>query len=302
MDGIEAVRIIREELGAESEYARTIPIIALTANAIFGNEALFLQQGFQAFLTKPIDIMQMDAAINRWVRDKKMEKEIDLKTPENKNIESIGMTNPSDQLDPSIEALIKAGAHIKGLDIRSSLKRINWDTETWIKMVHVFIRTTPGLLEILKDKTKENLSKFAITVHGMKSVCYSFGALNAGDKAKELEKHSRAGDLSFVQENTDSFVRMIEEFLKGLEELLEAITVKIEKPLKERPDPEVLAKILKAAESYNLRNLEEGIAALDEYSYQEEQELILWLKEQCKALEFAAIQERVAKKLEPLKT
>jgi CheY-like chemotaxis protein len=36
MDGIEAVRIIREEIG--SEYARTVPIIALTANALVGND------------------------------------------------------------------------------------------------------------------------------------------------------------------------------------------------------------------------------------------------------------------------
>jgi CheY-like chemotaxis protein len=39
MDGFEAVRIIREEIG--TEYAKKIPIIALTANAIIGNEDLF---------------------------------------------------------------------------------------------------------------------------------------------------------------------------------------------------------------------------------------------------------------------
>ncbi|MDR1744123.1 MAG: response regulator, partial [Planctomycetota bacterium] len=40
MDGIEATRIIREEIG--TEYARNIPIVALTANAIVGNEEMFL--------------------------------------------------------------------------------------------------------------------------------------------------------------------------------------------------------------------------------------------------------------------
>jgi CheY-like chemotaxis protein len=72
MDGVEATRIIREEIG--TEYARTVPIIALTANAIVGSEDMFLQNGFQAFLSKPIDIMRMDIIINHWVRDKKMEK------------------------------------------------------------------------------------------------------------------------------------------------------------------------------------------------------------------------------------
>jgi signal transduction histidine kinase/FixJ family two-component response regulator len=76
MDGIEALRIIRNEI--DSDYARTIPVIALTANAIIGNRELFLNKGFQDFLTKPIDIIKLDESINRWVRDKKKEKEMGL--------------------------------------------------------------------------------------------------------------------------------------------------------------------------------------------------------------------------------
>jgi CheY-like chemotaxis protein len=68
MDGIEATRIIREEI--DTEYAKTVPIIALTANVIVGNEDMFLHSGFQAFLSKPIDVFLMDDIINRWVCNK----------------------------------------------------------------------------------------------------------------------------------------------------------------------------------------------------------------------------------------
>jgi signal transduction histidine kinase/DNA-binding response OmpR family regulator len=74
MDGIEATRIIREDIG--SEYAKSIPIIALTANAIEGNEEIFLGKGFQAFLSKPIDIQRMDQVIRKWVRDRELEKKL----------------------------------------------------------------------------------------------------------------------------------------------------------------------------------------------------------------------------------
>jgi CheY-like chemotaxis protein/nitrogen-specific signal transduction histidine kinase len=70
MDGVEATIKIRA-LG--SKYAQTIPIIALTANAIAGNEQMFLENGFQAFLPKPINIMSLDLAVKRWVRDKSRE-------------------------------------------------------------------------------------------------------------------------------------------------------------------------------------------------------------------------------------
>jgi len=71
MDGVEATRIIREEIG--TKYAKTVPIIALTANAITGNKEMFLSKGFQAFISKPLEIRHLDAVIRRWVRDKNRE-------------------------------------------------------------------------------------------------------------------------------------------------------------------------------------------------------------------------------------
>jgi len=70
MDGIEAAEKIRA-LG--TKYAMTIPIIALTANAIEGNEQMFLSRNFQAFIPKPINIMKLDSIVQRWVRDKTRE-------------------------------------------------------------------------------------------------------------------------------------------------------------------------------------------------------------------------------------
>jgi signal transduction histidine kinase len=66
MDGIEAVRIIRNEI--DSEYARNIPIIALTANAIIGNEDMFLERGFNAMLAKPIEINKLEELLSKYGR------------------------------------------------------------------------------------------------------------------------------------------------------------------------------------------------------------------------------------------
>jgi CheY-like chemotaxis protein len=66
MDGVEATKIIRA-LG--TEYAKNIPVIALTANAVSGSEQMFLQNGFNAFLPKPFNAMLLDAVVKMWVRD-----------------------------------------------------------------------------------------------------------------------------------------------------------------------------------------------------------------------------------------
>jgi PAS domain S-box-containing protein len=70
MDGMEATAAIRA-LG--TEYAHNIPVIALTANVVAGNEQMFLNNGFTAYLPKPFNVMSLDFIIQRWVRDKARE-------------------------------------------------------------------------------------------------------------------------------------------------------------------------------------------------------------------------------------
>jgi CheY-like chemotaxis protein len=70
MDGIEATAAIRA-LG--TKYAQDLPVIALTANAIVGNEQMFLDHGFNAFLPKPFNALSLDSVIQQWVKDKSRE-------------------------------------------------------------------------------------------------------------------------------------------------------------------------------------------------------------------------------------
>ncbi|MCL2121791.1 MAG: ATP-binding protein [Clostridiales bacterium] len=64
MDGVATTRAIRE-IG--SPYASAIPIIALTANALAGNEKMFTENGFQGFLAKPIEMHKLDAVLHEWL-------------------------------------------------------------------------------------------------------------------------------------------------------------------------------------------------------------------------------------------
>jgi signal transduction histidine kinase/CheY-like chemotaxis protein len=65
MDGIEATVKIR---ALDTEYAKKIPIIALTANVVAGSEQMFLENGFNAFLPKPFNVISLDSVIQRWVK------------------------------------------------------------------------------------------------------------------------------------------------------------------------------------------------------------------------------------------
>jgi CheY-like chemotaxis protein len=67
MDGLEATKRIRI---IDSDYAKNLTIIALTADAIVGNEEKFYQHGFDGFLSKPIDLGELDNLLRKWVRDR----------------------------------------------------------------------------------------------------------------------------------------------------------------------------------------------------------------------------------------
>jgi len=71
LDGIETTKIIRRMPG---EYFATLPIIALTANAISGMRNLFLQSGMNDLLTKPIELPKLNDILDRWLPSNKKSK------------------------------------------------------------------------------------------------------------------------------------------------------------------------------------------------------------------------------------
>jgi len=63
MDGMEATKIIRA-LGYKK------PIVALTANALVGQARVFMDNGFDGFISKPIDTRQLNMTLNKFIRDR----------------------------------------------------------------------------------------------------------------------------------------------------------------------------------------------------------------------------------------
>jgi CheY-like chemotaxis protein len=50
---------------------RDLPIIALTANAVSGMKEMFLQNGFNDFLSKPIEISKLNDILEKWIPPEK---------------------------------------------------------------------------------------------------------------------------------------------------------------------------------------------------------------------------------------
>jgi CheY-like chemotaxis protein len=65
MDGIELLTTIKSLKDYECP-----PIVALTANAIAGSRKVYLDEGFDDYIPKPIDLNELDQVINKYLKDK----------------------------------------------------------------------------------------------------------------------------------------------------------------------------------------------------------------------------------------
>jgi HPt (histidine-containing phosphotransfer) domain-containing protein len=256
-----------------------VPIIALTANAIVGNEDMFLNSGFQDFLSKPIDILRLDEVVNRWLHDKNQETETE-----------------EDPLLPSQNGPLKKlnleNYHIEGLDLKSGLNRFGGEEDTYLEVLKSYALNTPSLLDILSSTaTSEELPTYAITVHGIKGSSHSIGAEPVRFKALELEKAAKGQNLPFVLENSPTFIEETTKLISSISKMISDFDQLHVKPTKEAPDQASLKEILEASRNFDIDGVEKAMTELEKYNYQAGGEIVVWLRSQIEIMAFKKICE-----------
>jgi len=280
MDGIEAARAIR---AMEGEYYKNLPIIALTANAIIGMKEMFLSNGFNDYLSKPIEILKLDYTLAAWLP---IEKQI-------QNTEAQG------QMDA--RAVFPEGFLMEGVDIKTGKTR--YTEKAYLEVLRSYYLHTPALLEKVKnikfsdlasDLAEEAIKDYTITVHGIKGASFGICADTAAKQAEALEDASRNRDTQFIDMNNDSFIEEVERIFIGLKELFTLIEKQAgTKPMCPKPDPDLLERLTEAARHYNVKVMDEILEKLETYEYEQGGELVKWLREQVDNLEYEAIYKKL---------
>jgi signal transduction histidine kinase/DNA-binding NarL/FixJ family response regulator len=281
MNGIEATRVIRNEIG--TEYARTVPIIALTANALVGNEEIFLSNGFNAFLSKPIDVAQLDTILNKWVRPPDpLGAGLSAQSPAEGSMEaSMQASMPSSNPDP-----------IEGLDLQEGMRRFG-SSAGYMKVLHSYAAHTAALLQRLRDTVESDLAEYAITVHGLKGSSYGICAHDIGKRAEILELAAKTRDHQTLRANHEILLEKTETLLADMKKFLKDTAGGAERKRAPEPDAALLRKMSQAAALFDIQALENILSELRQYEYESNEELVSWLREQVDNLEYDAIRERL---------
>jgi PAS domain S-box-containing protein len=189
MDGIETTQKIRE-------FGYTGTIVALTANAISGASKMFFDNGFDDFISKPIDLRNLNAALNKFIRDKYRNEHPEL---------------------------------VVSNDNYTETTEGEMDKELRKKLITFFIKDAESALEILKKAASESDYKLLkVTAHGMKSACGNVGLSELSEDAKVIEYSANKKNESIIKKKLPEF---IENLSKSLDTLKEEIAAK--EPAKE---------------------------------------------------------------------
>jgi PAS domain S-box-containing protein len=292
MDGTEAVQNIRNKIG--TDYARTVPIIALTANAITGSREMFLANGFDDFVPKPIDIKRLDMVLNQWIRDKQngtVQQEAETRTLERMPDPGSGS---SQKIDADRKWLLERP--VEGIDFMSALAFYGNNGSAYIAILKSFAAYTPPLLEKMNEDLERSPSDYLIEVHGLKGTCNTIGAAETGALARELEFGMKEGNINMVKSRHGELMEKARGLSEGLKKLLDewdARQPSKKKELRPEPDRELLVRLSAAAAEFNSNAVEQILGELELYHYERGEELVRWLREQAENFDYDTIHSKL---------
>jgi signal transduction histidine kinase len=273
MSGVETVRIIRSQI--DSDYARTVPIIAFTANAIPENMEIFFANGFNGYLTKPIDVYELDDVLNKFLVD---------------DFGDVAGLEEISEISEAEEELANVTApQFPMLDIESAVQNFG-GINVFMSILRKSIQNLPLMLEEIKHPTRETLEDYEIKIHGLKGAIYGIFYEEGGKLAAELEQYANEGNIDAILEHNDVFIAVMTDFIQMLRETLKATGAyaepEEEAALLDKPDKKLLLALREAAEQYRTAEMGAIMRSLEKYRYRENNDLLLWLREKVETLEY----------------
>ncbi|MCM1542893.1 MAG: ATP-binding protein [Blautia sp.] len=229
MDGVETLHKIRQKPGT---YFQSLPIIAFTANAIGGAREMFLSEGFDDFIAKPIELSVLERMLRRYIPTQKqiiVEEEDTEEESENAvqlgaNItsrESGAGVSPQEEQDASsgaADAESRALAQLSraGIDIEQGISYCG-DQEGLREIIGIYhsegSRRRSQLQQFFGEQDWKN---YVITVHALKSNSKGIGAMELSDLALSLEMAGKGNDIEYILQNHEKLMEMHDRLLEEL--------------------------------------------------------------------------------------
>ena len=194
MNGIETTAHIRE-LGEYDSFYKNLPIVALTANVMLSAEDVYLKNGFNDFLAKPIDTGKLNTILEKWI-------------PKGKK-SAVGDEKKATTVKYTID----------GLSTENGVANAGGDYELYLEGLAIFYEDGIQKIDEIKSSLDSgNIKDYSIYVHAIKSAAANIGADRISDVARILEEAADQADIDYVKAHTAGFLSELDGLLAAIKE------------------------------------------------------------------------------------
>ncbi len=251
-DGVELLRMTR---ALKNNPNSKKPCIVLTANAVEGVKDYYLNEGFDDYMSKPINGNKFEALLMNYLPD-------DLIKP----VEEEEIESPQDGLDAAI--VPERYSSLSGIDPAEGIKNCG-SVKDYESLLEIFYRSLESKSEELeKLYNAGDRTNYTIRVHAFKSSARLIGASQFADDAQALENAGKNGDTEFIRSHHAPLMeksRQLSSILKPLfEKKLSGDKINADKSVAH----DFTQRLAEAAENMDIDALEEIISEMEQYEFE----------------------------------
>ena len=204
-DGIETLHELKDMKDAVN---RDTVVICLTANAISGAREEYIKEGFDDYITKPIEPDKLEKTMMRYLPKEKID------DPSKGMILEFEPVSTDDTADKSVKRFADAAPHgdlsvLDDQDVIAKKTGLKYcgSEEVYLEVLASFRLDSEDSIEKLSKYLKDNDAKnYGIKVHSIKSNSKAIGAAELSELARELEIAAKNGDMDFIRDKHDELI------------------------------------------------------------------------------------------------
>lgn len=200
IDGIETTEKIRSHKGS---YYKSLPIVALTANATDEARHLFIEHGFSDFMSKPIEKDIINDMLYKWLPKSKISSKEDPMHKEQFQ-------------DKFTIAFEKAG-----INIDEGFEHSGGIMEQYVEIIKTLCNESNNYITNLSlFSESKDLKNYAIYAHGLKGALATIGATTLSSYAKEHELKAKEGDIAYVTKNSSELISRFKRLIDLINDII----------------------------------------------------------------------------------
>ncbi len=245
MDGIQTLHAMKN---MQDNKCLNTPCIALTANAISGVKQMYLSEGFDDYLSKPVNPSKLEDMIRKYLPSDYLEE-----------TDKINSDNRASEYSDFINEIEKSN----DLNSEEALKNCG-SPELLFSTIQQFHSSLDAKAQELDQLfQEEDWENYGIKVHALKSTSRLIGAKGLSELAEYLEKCADSNKISEIKNNHQDFLNSFMNFKDILQPLLKVKDKEQEKEeISEIELSEKIQELIKYADSFDIDGLDNIIKEL----------------------------------------